>query len=373
MNNHTNPDTGTALVPTGDDYIAQAVNELAVVDGKQKIDEAITNLQEQYGSLTVQGLNDRVAYIAAADGAKLVKKLRLNIDKKREELNAFPLKFQRAVNAEAKRITELLKPIEAHLKTQVDRFEKAEEEAKKAEQALRHQNLIENGWQFNGQFYVCGPLTMTPQTVMDLNDERFEKALDHGMKELERQAAENKRREEEAKRQAEEAERLRKEQEALQAEKAQMRRELIEARTMKMEAAGCELRDGWFYAAGERYGAPSDIGNMEASQFAALIDRVKADIEAYEQAAMAPAPEPVQPITVNPIPVDEMPQLHPDPFGIHAQQPEPEIVQPFTGIKRPFEYLDGYDHCRQQVLEILADPTPRRKSEIIDLVKALKP
>jgi hypothetical protein len=369
MTNHTNPDTGTALVPTGDDYIAQAVNELAVVDGKQKIDEAITGLQQQYGSLTVQGLNDRVAYIAAADGAKLVKKLRTGIEAKRKELNEFPLKFQRAVNAEAKRITELLQPIEAHLKTQVDRFEKAEEEAKKAQHALKHQQLVESGWQFNGAFYVCGPLSMPPSQAMELSDDRFEKALDHGMKELERQTAENKRREEEAKRQAEEAERLRKEQEQLQAEKAQMRQELIEARTMKMEAAGAELRNGWFYAAGERYGAPSDIANMEASQFAALIDRVKADIAA----STVPAPEPAQPITINPIPVEEMPLLHPDPFGIHAQQPEPEIVQPFTGIKRPFEYLDGYDHCREQVLAILADPTPRRKSEIIDLVKALKP
>lgn len=373
MENHTNPDTGTALVPTGDDYIAQAVNELAVVDGKQKIDEAITQLQEQYGSLTVQGLNDRVAYIAAADGAKLVKKLRTGIEAKRKELNEFPLKFQRAVNAEAKRITELLTPIEAHLKTQVDRFEKAEEEAKKAQQAQKHQQLVDNGWQFTGAFYVCGPLSMTPQQAMELSDERFEKALDHGLQEQKRQAAERIRREEEAKRQAEEAERLRKEQEALEIQKAAMRRMLIEARTTMMKAAGCEIRGGWFQAAGGRYGSPTDVANMEESQFEALIDRVKADIQAYKQAAITPAPEPVQPITLNPLPVDEMPQLEPDPFGIHAQQPEPEIVQPFTGIKRPFEYLDGYDHCRQQVLEILADPTPRRKSEIIDLVKALKP
>jgi hypothetical protein len=37
------------------------------------------------------------------------------------------------------------------------------------------------------------------------------------------------------------------------------------------------------------------------------------------------------------------------------------------------EYMDGYEHCRQQVIAILSEPVARRKSEIVELINALKP
>jgi len=367
MSNQPNQ-TGTALVPTGDEYIAQAITELRAVDGKQIIDEAIKEINERYANLTVSDLNDRPAYIAAKDGAKLVKGLRTGVESKRKELKEFPLKYGRAVDAEAKRITELLTPIESHLKSQVDKYEKAEEEARKQEQARRHTLLIDNGWQFNGTFYVCGPISMTPTQAMELNDERLEKALDHGLAELQRQAAEKQRREEEAKRQAEEAERLRKEQEALREEKKQMRMGM-------MAMAGAPLVDGWFVAkeTGDRYGGLQDIMNMEPSQFTALVDRVVADIAAATEAKSHPAP--VAPVA----PVSESQANNDQPlFGQHVW---PDTTRGFIDTEtgeiihtdHSAEYVDGYEHCRQQVLAILADTTPRRKSDIVELVNNLRP
>jgi hypothetical protein len=367
------PEPGTALVPTGDEYIAQAVKELQAVDGKQIIDEAIKELNERYANLTVSDLNDRPAYIAAKDGAKLVKGLRTGVETKRKELKEFPLKYGRAVDAEAKRITELLTPIESHLKAQVDKYEKAEEEAKKADMARKHTLLLDNGWQFTGQFYVCGPISMTPTQAMELSDERLEKALDHGLAELQRQAAEKQRREEEAKRQAEEAERLRKEQEALREEKKQMRMGM-------MAMAGAPLTDGWFVATetGDRYGAVQDIVNMEPSQFTALVDRVVADIAAAKEAKSQPAP--VAPEA----PAAEFESNNEKPLFTQHVWPDVPAYETTRGFidtetgeiihtDHSAEYIDGYEHCRQQVLAILADPTPRRKSDIVELVNNLRP
>lgn len=325
-------------IPTGEDYINKAVNDLQAVDGQQLIDTQIESLKGQYLGLIVSDLNDRPAYIALKDGAKLAKNLRLSVENKRKELNEFPLKFQRAVNAEAKRITELLTPVEQHCLAEVAKFEKAEEEEKRKEQAARHSALVNQGWIYNGSFYVCGPISMTVDQVMRLTEEGMSKALKHGQEEEERQAAEKARMEAEQKRQAEEAERLRKEQEQLRAEQEAMRKEREELERMKAELAAEKARKE---AAAKVVVAPPSSEAVELAQDAMnkLAETMEVDTDV-------------------------------DPFGhVVIEAASNDVFAPAHSS----EYIDGYEHCRSAVLAIFNDNIPRKRAEFIEAINNLKP
>lgn len=92
---------------------------------------AIASVQE-YGTLTVAV--DGIGKVSEA--RKQVKRLRIDIEKRRKELNEGALTYQRTVNAEAKRLTALVEPIESKLSAEEDNYEEAkrkEREAKEAE------------------------------------------------------------------------------------------------------------------------------------------------------------------------------------------------------------------------------------------------
>lgn len=107
------------------EFISQA---LATFDESR---HAIATVQH-YGTLTVAA--NGIGQVTEAH--KFVKKLRIDIDKRRKELNEGALEYQRAVNAEAKRLTAEVEPIEGRLAAERDNYEaeKArEKEAKEAE------------------------------------------------------------------------------------------------------------------------------------------------------------------------------------------------------------------------------------------------
>jgi fused signal recognition particle receptor len=81
-------------------------------------DAAIAEMKSKYMPLTINGIEDKAGYATVKEGRQFMKGLRVNVDKKRKELNEGALTFQRAINAEAKRITADLEPIEEHLLAQ---------------------------------------------------------------------------------------------------------------------------------------------------------------------------------------------------------------------------------------------------------------
>lgn len=92
---------------------------------------AIASVQE-YGTFTVAV--DGIGKVSEA--RKQVKRLRIDIEKRRKELNEGALTYQRTVNAEAKRLTALVEPIESKLSAEEDNYEeqkRREREAKEAE------------------------------------------------------------------------------------------------------------------------------------------------------------------------------------------------------------------------------------------------
>lgn len=122
-------------------------------------DAVISDMKTQFTALKIDGIKDTKGYKAVHAALMTVKGKRVEVEKKRKELKADSLAFGRAVDAEAKRITALLKPIEDHLagekqaildekarikaeKEQQERAEleakiRAEQEAKAAEEKAR--------------------------------------------------------------------------------------------------------------------------------------------------------------------------------------------------------------------------------------------
>lgn len=74
-------------------------------------------------------------YGQITEARKRVKRLRIDIDKRRKELNEGALTYQRAVNEEAKRLTYEIVPIEDHLRTEEEIYEAARDAEKAARDA----------------------------------------------------------------------------------------------------------------------------------------------------------------------------------------------------------------------------------------------
>lgn len=313
----------TALIPTGDEYITAAVVEI------NKVEQGLTEIRNRYGNLTINGLDDRPTYFAAVEGAKLVKKVRTGVENKRKELNEFPLKFQRAVNAEAKRITELLVPIEEHLKNQVEAFENAEAEEQRREAERKKAALIEAGFKFDGSFYVCGMHMVPAAHVAEMEDERLAYYVQEAGLILAAEKAAEERRAAELAAQQEEAKRLAAEREAIAQERAEL--EKLRAEMAALKAPKVE--------------APAEpIGKT---------------------VSFVPAPgEPGEPILQN-VKAVEMVAVEPAP----VEQP----FLPESGPGHSVEYLDGFEHCREAVLAIFADPTPRKRGEFVEAIKLVRP
>ena len=101
-------------------------------------DAVIAKWEEEFLTLKVSGPTDEKGYEAVHAARMTIKAKRVEVDKLRVEMNAEALAHQRKVNAEAKRITGKLTPIEDHLEKQEKVVtEEKERQRKAAEEAER--------------------------------------------------------------------------------------------------------------------------------------------------------------------------------------------------------------------------------------------
>lgn len=106
-------------------------------------DLAIAEIKQRYMPLAINNIKDRDGYKAVNEARIFVKNKRVEIEKTRKNLKEESLKFGRAVDAEAKRITALLLPIEEHLEAQQEAID-AEKERLKQESEQRRQTVIQS-------------------------------------------------------------------------------------------------------------------------------------------------------------------------------------------------------------------------------------
>jgi len=96
-------------------------------------DAAIASMRETFMPLKIIGVNDADGYKKVHEARMVVKNHRVSVEKVRKELKADALEYGRKVDAEAKRITALLEPIESHLSDQEEAIDAEKERIKNAE------------------------------------------------------------------------------------------------------------------------------------------------------------------------------------------------------------------------------------------------
>lgn len=126
-------------------------------------ENAINEAKALGETLVILGVEDKAGFDAVEEHRKNVKAWRIGVENTRKSLNEDALAWQRAVNAEAKRITALLEPIEADLnaksnwfKAEKERIKKEKEEAERRFIQDRKDQIFKIGGTFDGRSYGLG-------------------------------------------------------------------------------------------------------------------------------------------------------------------------------------------------------------------------
>lgn len=349
-------DETVALNATEQKQIDKAIAEIkkAEILKVNKTDFAIAALTEKYMGITIVGIEDRDAYLTAQDGYKLVRNHRLAVERKRKEIVEFPNKFLKLVNGEATRIKDLLTPIEEHLKLQVGIYEKAESAEKERKAQVRRVQLTEAGFKFDGAFYVCGVHSISTTQLVDMTDDR----LEYYIKEATTIVAMEKAAEERRKQEAIAAEAAQK---AIEAERQALAKERQELAALKaeMEVLKASLQT-----------KPTDAEEAERARQKAIVDDFKAKQTppVTEGGGFVPADGPMWKKHNDDVAAMTAKTHNDSAPNFFEDDTITSAVQPHTP-----EYIDGFEHCREAVLAIFADPTPRKRGEFVEAIKLVRP
>ena len=110
----------------------------------KKFDEvvpAIEELKKEFLPLKIASIEDKEGYNLVSKSLRFVIGKRTAIEDKRKELKADSLAFGRAVDAKAKEITEMLSPIEEHLKSEKAKIDAEIEAIKRKVEELKLQKI----------------------------------------------------------------------------------------------------------------------------------------------------------------------------------------------------------------------------------------
>lgn len=176
-------------------------------------DAAIAKMKSEYTLLTVKDINDARGLKLVHAARMEVKNCRVAVEKLRKELKADSLEYGRKVDAEAKRITAMIEPIETHLEEQEAIVTREKERLRAEAEAKRKAILDDRISKLLAMDCVVNPSileVMSPASFAELLAEAINKKAEKDRLAAEKLAAE----EAEKKRQAEEAARYRAELEA---------------------------------------------------------------------------------------------------------------------------------------------------------------
>lgn len=211
----------------------------------------ITNALAQFdeSAQAIASVKEYASYTVATDGIgkvtearKQIKRLRVDIEKRRKELNEGALTYQRAINAEANRLKSEIEPIEEKLEAEEKAYEAEKAKEKEAKERIKKMRLQQR----LNDLGHAGVAVTDVAAIEAMDDTEFEFFL---MRESSK-AEEARQRAEQARREAEElAEQQRKEREELaaklaqvEAEKAELQRQQAEARRQEDERRAAEAR-----------------------------------------------------------------------------------------------------------------------------------
>lgn len=302
------------------EIIEQAVKSYApvIVGEKQTTPEQhIAEIKAYCNGLTIVSINDKEGYKITSAALSKVKKIRTSIESKRKELKAVALEYGKAVDGEAKRLTALVEPIEAELKTKVDAIDKAIEQEREKERIRRNNAMIEAGFSLSGGLYFAGPFNYSIEQVQSASLESLEEILQRGRDEQTRVKAEQ--------------ERIAKERE----ENARKAKELAE-REARLKA-------------------------LEEQQNKTIDAATKKDLLSGNEGtvSMQGGPSPVQPTVVR-----NVGKVNVQPVG---------NIDPNTLNVNISEFDKGFNRCKTLILNRLNDPAPITRGQMVEFVNSLNP
>lgn len=215
-------------------------------------DQAIAEMRDKYMPLRIAGVNDKAGYVMVRQARIEVKEKRCAVENRRKELKADALEWGRKVDAEAKRLTSLLTPIEEHLDAQEKAHDAEKERIKREAEESQRRKL-----QARVTAMQQCRATVDLFKIQQMGDAEFDAALQAAIESdqrrrdqeeadrIERERLEAERREAEELRMAEAREKQLLEAERLAAERAELdrqRKEQAEAQA-KIDAENRRIAD----------------------------------------------------------------------------------------------------------------------------------
>lgn len=273
--------------PTFDELVKTELTKFDAVIPK------IEELKAQFLPLTIVDLYDTEGYKEVAEALKFIVKRRTSIEEKRKELKADSLAYGKAVDARAREITQMLSPIEEHLREQKENIDNELiriENEKEAEKQLviqnRHKSLLDVGMQLIGNEYVnynYPEYSSFPTINLEtLSDEDFDSHIAilknlYNLEEFKRIGEEKRIAEEKAKFEEEQI-KLKAEQEAIYQEKLDMRLEVL----TNLGCAVSGITDFVFYKSISVV-TTNEIKLMTIQEWSSKLSEIKERIAKFEQ------------------------------------------------------------------------------------------
>lgn len=320
-------------------------------------DTAISQLEKEYMNLSVINPQDEDGFNKVHQAKMVCVKYRTEIEKTRKKLKQFYLETGRLIDAEAKRITQLLAPIESHLQEQenivLDEQKRIEEEKKQAEQ-LRKDNRIKEligiGLSLNPLTSIWGieEITVHDTTLQIMTDNEFEDLTDRAklkaetlrLKKIEEERIAKEEQDRlEKQRQEQETERLRlqkiQEEQAEQARKIKEEQDRLENEKLELKHRQ-ELEEAKVQAAID---AKKKAEEQAERDRIAKLEKERADaIEVERQEKLKPDKEKLMNL-YNEIKTMKMPEVKSD-----------EAKKVIAGVKNLLEKVTIYIHNQSQEL-----------------------
>jgi hypothetical protein len=299
-------------------------------------EERLAKAEELYKGFSIKGTKDKEGYETAKKGISALRTTRTTLEKKRKEIVQPAREYIESINDYAKKTTARIERLEEHLKLEVDKIDRAKELERQALIAERKAQLKEAGFGFDGTCFVSGDCIIHPSNIEEFDAEQWANTIDYGRREAQR-IAELKAKEEAERKAKEEADRAERERLRKQAEDAEAARKEAEAKIAELQR------------------------QLEAAQpkpeppAAAVVPPVVERTPNPPTPAAKPFVQPTSGTHTEPLP-DEVPLVKRNPVSVTV-----------------FDYNNGFEDCRAQVLAKLADPAKFTRTELLDFVNALKP
>ena len=346
-------------------------------------DEALNQKIESYNALMIKGIEDMVSYKMVDAAIKDLKKLRTSIAKMRLELTRPADAYrEKLIEAERSRV-EKLKTLEAKLiadKQKIDDAIKAKREATFIE---RSQKLHEVGYTIQNNLFVLGAFHIPSDQLSDMNEDEFERYMEHGRDEMNRREAEAqaiKEAKEQAEKQAQllEQERLQLQQqreqmaaemEAMRQERAKMAQEMEDLKLQKQA-----LEETYTKVESEvvaENSAPTEKPEPELKSFSEKMADLKAQGKELSDTVVktettVETPGVTQPETaVNSSVENKTATTFVNPVGNEMQAIKSEAVVSKPVDKTSVSYSIGFNAVKSSILEAFKNPEFKSRVNLI--------